>query len=79
MLKNILNFEGVALLSKEEQKNVNGGLRNCIPTGRHQFLSSAGEVVSESCEWRCETTLLGITVGHRNVWGGCAGGGGTFG
>tara|TARA_R110000868_G_C10963618_1_gene768803 strand:- start:5038 stop:5304 length:267 start_codon:yes stop_codon:yes gene_type:complete len=26
MLKNILNFEGVSLLSKEEQKNVNGGL-----------------------------------------------------
>ena len=25
MLKNILNFEGVSLLSKEEQKNVNGG------------------------------------------------------
>jgi hypothetical protein len=28
MLQNILNFEGVSLLSKEEQKNVNGGLTN---------------------------------------------------
>lgn len=28
MLKNILNFEGVTLLNKEEQKNVAGGLRS---------------------------------------------------
>ena len=28
MLQNILNFEGVSLLSKEEQKNLNGGLTN---------------------------------------------------
>jgi hypothetical protein len=26
MLKNILNFEGVSLLNKEEQKSVNGGV-----------------------------------------------------
>ena len=29
MLKNIQNSEGVTLLSKEQQKSVNGGLRNC--------------------------------------------------
>ena len=29
MLKNILNFEGVSLLSKGEQKNVNGGKQTC--------------------------------------------------
>ena len=28
MLKDILNFEGVSLLSKSEQKNVAGGLRS---------------------------------------------------
>ena len=78
MLKNILKLEGVTLLSKEQQKSVNGGYRNCIPTGRQQFNLSADTVVSESCEWRCETTFIGITVGHINVWGGCAGGGGSF-
>lgn len=29
MLKNILNFEGVTLLNKEEQKTVNGGKQTC--------------------------------------------------
>jgi hypothetical protein len=35
MLKNILNFEGVSLLSKGEQKNVNGGL--AAPTQTCRF------------------------------------------
>ncbi len=33
MLKNILNLEGVAQLSKEEQKNVNGGKLDASGSG----------------------------------------------
>ncbi|MEO8515832.1 MAG: hypothetical protein ABI426_03765 [Flavobacterium sp.] len=29
MLKNILNFEGVQKLSKNEQKSINGGIGGC--------------------------------------------------
>jgi len=61
MLKNILNFEGVTLLNKEEQKTVNG---DKINTGCRVLLGSgAGGVIN----------FIGATTGEQvsaaaNTW-----------
>jgi hypothetical protein len=41
MLKNILKLEGAQKLSKNEQKSINGGLRDCIDpqTGMCKYIS----------------------------------------
>lgn len=41
MLKSILNLEGVETLSKNEQKSIKGGLRDCIDpmTGQCRYYS----------------------------------------
>lgn len=53
MLQDILNLEGVAVLSKNQQKNVNGGgnlqVRNLKPTNR--FTEYNGGVVACECTW----------------------------
>jgi hypothetical protein len=78
MKKSILSLEGVIVLSKREQKSVNGGLRNCTLNGQHRFLTSYDTYtdsyvnVSQACGWTCDTTFLGIKVGTREVWGGCS-------
>ncbi|SHI34326.1 hypothetical protein [Flavobacterium terrae] len=43
MLKNILNLEGAQALSKNEQKSVKGGLKDCIDpmTGQCRYYSLA--------------------------------------
>jgi hypothetical protein len=78
MLNEILNLEGVAVLSKEQQKSVNGGYRNCVATGRSMVLESPDDTitftskpVAETCEFKCETTLLGFHWGYTTRWGGC--------
>lgn len=78
MKKSILDFEGVKILSKKEQKSVNGGLRNCVLTSNSKELKSydtftqSDQVVSQACEWKCDTTFIGIKVGTTTVWGGCS-------
>lgn len=65
MLKNILNLEGVAVLKRDEQKSINGGLREpkCVLNDKHEFLySPEGQVVAEKCGWTC---------GDEFRWGGC--------
>ncbi|WP_396144012.1 hypothetical protein [Flavobacterium sp.] len=48
MLKNILNLEGVSLLNKEEQKNVNGGRTNLgYCNARRWVINSSGTLVSQ--------------------------------
>ncbi|WP_268848082.1 hypothetical protein [Flavobacterium aestivum] len=43
MLKNILKLEGAQKLSKNEQKSINGGLKDCIDptTNRCKYISLA--------------------------------------
>ena len=66
MLKNILNLEGVAVLKKDEQKSINGGLREpkCVETGTTRILYSGGEPVSMVCEYSCSD--------NTTRWGGCS-------
>ena len=69
MLKNILNLEGVSLLSKEEQKNVNGG-EKCKTLTRTPETFSSGLVgegyPSATCTFQCRPSFLGIGFGS---WG----------
>lgn len=77
MKKSILNLEGVQVLSRNEQKNVNGGKKNCERTGNEKDLTSYDGatnsyiVVSHVCEWKCTTTFLGINLGSETHYGGC--------
>jgi hypothetical protein len=63
MLNNILNLEGVTLLSKEQQKNVNGGLKitNVQCTG--DLIEYNGGVIAEECTWDVRPSFLGIGFG----------------
>ena len=69
MLKNILNLEGVALLSKEEQKNVNGGLK-CVTLSYEEDITASGYVgngyATGICTFKCRPSFLGIGFGS---WG----------
>jgi hypothetical protein len=72
MLQDILNVEGVTVLTKEQQKNVTGGGESCTMNdisqpGNHQYLYSPTGfylsdgspemvAVSESCKWTCRAT-----------------------
>lgn len=47
------------------------GYRDCYRTGNHQYLYSGGEAVSESCEWNCARTFLGIKLRRFTMWAGC--------
>jgi hypothetical protein len=81
MKNSILNLEGVQVLSRNEKKNVNGGLaeggRNCVKTGVEKDLygfdtyTNTYIVVSHVCEWKCKTKFLGITTGSETHFGGC--------
>lgn len=71
MLQNISNLDGVTVLSKEQQKNVNGG-QTCemldidkpenykvlySPTGFYDLNGNPKMVaVGESCKWNCWST-----------------------
>lgn len=80
MKNSILNLEGVIVLSRNEKKNVNGGLassKDCVLTGNEKDLTSYDTssgtyvVVSHVCEWKCKTKFLGITTGSETHYGGC--------
>jgi hypothetical protein len=82
MLKEILNLEGVAVLSKEQQKSVNGGYRNCqVQPGSNHFIYSPGTTagpdawkpvaVAEKCFYTCETTFLGFRWGSIEIEADC--------
>lgn len=63
MLKNILNLNGAKLLSRDEQKSINGGLvQACKMTSAWRINYSGGQAVSESCGWNC---------GGADFWAGC--------
>lgn len=71
MKKNILNLEGVTVLTKEQQKMVNGGER-CTPVGNHDFdwyiePATSGSPAIVYCEWECRKTFLGIGVGQTYI------------
>ncbi len=55
MKKNILNLEGVTVLTKQQQKMVNGGvkIRNLKPLNR--FEEYNGGVVACWCSWEVKT------------------------
>lgn len=66
MLKNILNFEGVTLLSKEQQKSVNGGEGTCAyflgtdgdgaPIGQFNVsMAEAQAATSNGGNWCCDS------------------------
>ena len=80
MLKNILNLEGVAQLSKEEQKNVNGGMRlvNASCTGNTMTVGESTTVYE--CHYDGQRTFLGFNWGSpveldpSNAYGPCPAG-----
>ncbi|OYU79183.1 MAG: hypothetical protein CFE23_15205 [Flavobacterium sp. BFFFF1] len=63
MLENIKNLEGVTLLSKEEQKSVNGGLkvRNVQCTGN--IIEYNGGAYAFECTWDSRPSWIGIGFG----------------
>jgi hypothetical protein len=63
MLNEILNLEGVAVLSKEQQKSVNGGGYPTDPvcTGRTMVVGES-TVVNE-CKYKYQRTFLGYDWG----------------
>jgi hypothetical protein len=74
MLQNILNFEGVTLLSKTEQSNLLGGSQTCRLTirrangtvGTIEFDNySDGELGSSQANQDC-VTIMGSGLGHQS-------------
>ena len=53
-------------MKKDEQKSINGGLREpkCVETGTTRILYSGGEPVSMVCEYSCSD--------NTTRWGGCS-------
>lgn len=52
MLKNILKLEGAETLSKNEQKSIKGGLRDCIDP-----MTGACKYISLSCAPPCRFSI----------------------
>ncbi|AWG24660.1 hypothetical protein [Flavobacterium kingsejongi] len=82
MLKDVLNLEGIQVLSKTQQKSINGGIRNCVgQIGSEHFIyqpgttagPNAGELVpvAMKCYFTCEKSFLGITTGHTTIEADC--------
>ena len=75
MLKNILNLEGAQLLSKEEQKNLNGGKRNGTMSnlqGTGNFVYSGGSAVACECTFDIWVgAFLGIGGHNESHTGPC--------
>lgn len=73
MLKNILNLEGVTLLTKEEQKRINGA-EKCKTTSIKQepYAGTDGTALIGpgypmcTCTYQCRPSFLGIGFGS---WG----------
>ncbi len=63
MLKNILNLEGVAVLTKEQQKSVNGGRGTCAV----RMLNGDGEILVMQNLSLAEVTAAGGN-GGGNSW-----------
>ena len=69
MLNEILNLEGVAVLSKEQQKSVNGGwyLKNVVCTGKPYNNTSGAPGGDQATAWECtgsrQKTFLGFDWG----------------
>jgi hypothetical protein len=75
MTKSILNLEGVQVLSRSQQKNVNGGLADkCqilqvlvgVPyenDGAGSGTYNGGAVSPSTCKIRCRPSFLGIGLG----------------
>lgn len=67
MVKSILTIEGVTVLSKQQQKIVNGGAE-CTPIGNHEYDwyvlegTPGGSPTIIYCLWNC---------GGQTVPGGC--------
>jgi len=63
MLQNIANLKGVTVLSKEQQKNVNGGgyLTGAACTGGYVY--SGGQAVGFACTYKYQRTFLGFDYG----------------
>ena len=82
MLQSFLNLDGVAVLDKRQQANVNGGEKCAYVSGwspgdsigNGQFFENDGEGsntynggnVALTCKIRCRPTFLGIGIGQ---WG----------
>ena len=69
MVRNILNLEGVTILTREQQKKVNGGRERCqdleiIPEIYGPY--NGDQYSPNTCVTRCRGTFLGIGLG---AWG----------
>lgn len=67
MIKSILNLKGIATLTKEQQKLINGGGPQCTPIGDHEvdwyiLEGTGGSPPIIYCLWNC---------GGQTVPGGC--------
>lgn len=81
MSKNITNLKNVSVLKREQLKAINAGYRNCVKTGKQEFiyqpdntLTLQPTAVAMTCEYKCEKEFLGTaggTWGYVYTWGGC--------
>ena len=75
MVKNILNLEGVTVLTKQQQKMVNGG-KKCQSYQAEGLYENDGEgtgtynggMVANLCYVRCRPSFLGIGLGSWSEW-----------
>lgn len=80
MLKNILTLDGVSLLSKEEQKNVNGGLYLTNPTCTGNTMTVGENTTVYECHYDGQRTFLGfdwgspVTLAESNAYKPCPAG-----
>lgn len=82
MVKNILNLEGVTVLTKQQQKMVNGGKKcqymtdsagNIFQDGLYENDGTGtgtynGGAVANQCYVRCRPSFLGIGLGSWSDW-----------
>jgi len=82
MVKNILNLEGVTVLTKQQQKMINGGQKcqyfsdsngNTLTFGNYENDGPGtgtynGGMVANLCYVRCRPSFLGIGLGSWSDW-----------